>query len=104
MYIMEDGSNPSLHSDEVATPETDWVTTLGGQLRAASVEKRISTPNNTPFTTAPHAEAKQDLIEVDNPITRRSLRQQEREAHIKNHPIKHLGYRALYRIFKPFSK
>lgn len=107
---MEDEADKSPQTDETAGHEA-WVTTLSGELRAASIvsakpnqdtakNQTISADVDMPFTTAHRAEVQERL----NPLTRRKLRQQEREAYIKNHPIKHLGYRALYRVLKPFSK
>lgn len=108
---MEDKPNQSARSHEVVTNDTDWVITLGGQLRAAhvanirpdlnTVERLVHSANDDiPFTKKHQGEVQERL----NPVTRRELRQQDREAYIKNHPMRHLGYRALYRVFKPFSK
>lgn len=103
-------------SNSAETSQDEAFLTLGGRHRANRVEiirpphaptldSLIHTADtDTPYTKEHRAIVKERLNAIENPITRRELRQQERETYKKEHPVKHLGYRALYRLLKPFSK
>jgi len=109
--------NSPLLENFAVTPESRIFTTLGARYRADQVklvktgspnryESLVSdTTDDSYFTTGDQAMLIELLsADVQKPLTRRELRQQEHDANIKNHPIRHLGHRALLGLLKPFSR
>ena len=109
--------NSPLLENFAVTPESRIFTTLGARYRADQL-KTLTTESPSRyeplvrdaiddlyFTTGDQA-LLQELLGayVQKPLTRRELRQQEHDANIKNHPIRHLGHRALLGLLKPFSR